>query len=464
MDGGALIDTASFVVREITLFAAAGFLLLGVGDLLVDLIWLVLRFRSMARSPGPPSPGEAASLLDLKAPARPGRLAVFIPAWDEAAVIGPMLRHALRVLDHPDYRLYVGCYPNDPDTIAAVRQVADARVRLVVGATSGPTTKADCLNTLWSALAIDEAASGRRVKAVVLHDAEDVVHSAELRLFDVLVERADLVQLPVLPLIDRRSRWVGASYADEFAEAHGKEMVVRQALGAGVPSAGVGCAIAREALVALAGEGGRPFDPASLTEDYELGLRLKAMGRRGMFVRLPPAPGRPVICTRAHFPGTLRCAVAQKSRWMTGIALAGWDRLGWSGGLAERWMRLRDRRSMLAAILLCACYLALLLTAPLASLAWLIDHPVALSTRPLAAMTIAATALLAWRLLVRFAFVMHSYGWWEGLRSVPRVVVGNAIAMLAARAAIGRYLRERRTGEAVWGKTTHIFPSELPAE
>ena len=46
---------------------------------------------------------------------------------------------------------------------------------------------------------------------------------------------------------------------------------------------------------------------------------------------------------------------------MTGIALAGWDRLGWRGGLAERWMRLRDRQSLLAALILCAAYLALLL-------------------------------------------------------------------------------------------------------
>ena len=44
---------------------------------------------------------------------------------------------------------------------------------------------------------------------------------------------------------------------------------------------------------------------------------------------------------------------------MTGIALAGWDRLGWSGGLAERWMRLRDRRALLAALVLAAAYVAL---------------------------------------------------------------------------------------------------------
>jgi hypothetical protein len=36
--------------------------------------------------------------------------------------------------------------------------------------------------------------------------------------------------------------------------------------------------------------------------------------------------------------------------------------------------------------------------------------------------------------------------------------------MMAAREALGRYRRERRTGEAVWGKTRHIFPAHVPAE
>src|SRR3546814_12272405 len=46
---------------------------------------------------------------------------------------------------------------------------------------------------------------------------------------------------------------------------------------------------------------------------------------------------------------------------MTGIALAGWDRLGWQGSLAERWMRFRDRRGPLAAVILCCAYAAILL-------------------------------------------------------------------------------------------------------
>lgn len=39
----------------------------------------------------------------------------------------------------------------------------------------GPTTKADCLNRLYAALALDEDRAGRRFTAVVFHEAEDMV-------------------------------------------------------------------------------------------------------------------------------------------------------------------------------------------------------------------------------------------------------------------------------------------------
>ncbi|WP_183128840.1 hypothetical protein [Sphingomonas sp. PP-CE-3A-406] len=46
---------------------------------------------------------------------------------------------------------------------------------------------------------------------------------------------------------------------------------MRTALGAGMPLAGTGCAIAPEVLAMIAqARGGEPFDATSLTEDYEL--------------------------------------------------------------------------------------------------------------------------------------------------------------------------------------------------
>lgn len=443
-----VLSACAALLRETALFAAFGFLLLGLSDLLVDVIWLALRlFR---RRP-------AATLPEA---ARPGRLAVFVPAWDEAAVIGRMLDHAQAMFGAADYRLYVGCYPNDPATIAAVRAAGGARVRLVVGPAPGPTSKADCLNRLWDRMLADEGADGVPIKAVVLHDAEDVVHSAELALFDAFIERYDLVQLPVLPLVDPHSRFVSGHYLDEFTEAHGKELVVRAAIGASLPAAGVGCAIARGALATLAAARGAPFDPDSLTEDYELGLRLHALGRRAAFVRLPAGPGRPMVATREYFPATLDAAVAQKARWMTGIALAGWDRLGWTGGLAERWMRLRDRQSLLAALVLATAYASLALYVLLLLASWLTSWTLPPFGPALSALLAVNSILLLWRLAMRFGFVAAAYGWREGIRSLPRTVTANIIAMMAARRALVRYL----AGRSQWDKTAHAFPDRLPAE
>jgi bacteriophage N4 adsorption protein B len=444
-----VLALCGFAMREAALFAAAGFFLLGLGDLLVDLIWIGLRLKRFGR-PGPAFPAAA----------HPGCLAIFLPAWDEAAVIGPMLAHSQAAFGAADYRLYVGCYPNDPATIEAVRAAAGPNLRLVVGPAPGPTSKADCLNRLWERMLADEAAEGMRIKAVILHDAEDVVHSAELPLFDALIETHDLVQLPVIPLIDPRSRWVSSAYADEFAESHGKELLVRQAIGASLPSAGVGCAISRDALARLARLHGTPFDAASLTEDYELGLRLHMLGCKAAFVRIPPGRGQRVIATREFFPATLDAAAAQRARWIAGIALAGWDRLGWSGGLAERWMRLRDRQSLLAALVLAAAYLALFLFVGLSVVSWLGGPPLP-RFGPVLNLLLAFNSLLfLWRLGMRFGFVAAAYGWREGLRALPRTLTSNILSMIAARRALGRYL----SGRTRWDKTAHVFPGQLPAE
>lgn len=454
-----LFEALQLVLRETSLFAAVGFILLGIGDLAIDAAWLMLAVRRGFREWG-----GSQIAADLPPPARAGRFAVFVPAWDEAEVIGGMLGHTLRAFGDRNYVVYVGCYPNDPATIEAVRVIADPRVRVVVGPSAGPTSKADCLNRLWEQMIADEAADGRGFKAIVLHDAEDIVHSAELPLFDSLIEDFDLVQLPVMPLVDRSSRWIAGHYLDEFAEAHGKEMVVRAALGAGLPSAGVGCAINRDALAAIAVDRGMPFDADSLTEDYELGLRLRAAGRSATFVRLPAAKGRGPVSTKAYFPATLNEAVIQKSRWVAGIALSGWDRLGWSGGLAERWMRLRDRRSVIAAFLVAAAYLGSICGGLVLAISLATGREMQPFSEPFILLAAFATGLLLWRLLVRFLFVARGYGWREALRSPLRAFLGNAIAILAAIRALGRYQARRRTGHSIWDKTAHAFPAQVPAE
>ena len=449
--GSAVALLLNRLAYELSLFAAFGFIIGGASDLVIDLLWLTRRHWH-ARS------GAPVSMAGLSAPAQPGPIAVFIPAWDEGAVIGDMLRRTLTIwADRSDWRLYVGTYSNDPATIEAARSVVSPRLHVVVGVGPGPTTKADCLNTLWTQMVADEADGGFKFKAVVLHDAEDLVHPDEIRLFDTMIERFDLVQVPVLPLVDRQSRWIGGHYNDEFAESHGRLLVVREALGAAVPAAGVGCAFSRQALAAIANERGAPFDADSLTEDYELGLRIVERGGNGTFVRTGASSGAGLVCVRSHFPGTLATAVRQKARWMAGISLCGWDRLGWGSGAAEIWMRLHDRRAIFAALILFAAYLSLLLTLVLKATGAFASEPV---DDVFAASVAICAALLIWRLTFRAVAVARTYHWAEGLRSVPRALVGNVVAIMAAWRAVAIYRRLRRDGVVRWDKTAHRFPAE----
>ena len=455
MDFAAILSRAA---AELALFAGAGFLLFGVNDLLVDLIYFSRRAWRAMTVYRRHRPAYASYWVFNK---EPGFIAILVPAWDEAAVIAAMLKSTLARLDYDDYRIFVGHYRNDPATAAAIASVTDARVHPVQVEADGPTTKADCLNHLYDALIAYEIESERSAKAVVLHDAEDVVHRFELRIFDGLIDRAAVIQLPVLPLPDPSSRWISGHYCDEFAEAHIKELVVREAVGAAIPLAGVGCAIARKPLARLAAiQDGKPFAGSSMTEDYEVGLRVGALGLRTMFVRIPATPSeRGIVATRGHFPATLGDAVRQKARWLGGIALSGWDRLGWEGGLGERWMRMRDRRGPLAALLLIAAYSAALLWSQL-WLAEALGAPVQARMDPILTLLLTINfGLLAWRALMRAGFTASAYGWGEGLMSIPRLVVGNVIAMLAAARAVSLHLSG---GAKRWDKTRHIFPVELP--
>jgi adsorption protein B len=294
-----------------------------------------------------------------------------------------------------------------------------------------------------------------RAHMVVLHDAEDMVDQAALPLLDYAVWDSDFVQLPVMALPPSDSRWVASHYSDEFAESHAKGMAVRELLGASIPGAGVGCAIRRGMLDRLAGEmQGRPFPEGSLTEDYEIGLRVGAMGGNGKFLRLRTTQGR-LIATRAYFPDEIAQAVRQKTRWVHGIALQGWDRLGWHGSFAQRWMTLRDRRGPLAAILLTIAYVlvALATLGHLASDAGLIDpftpSPV------LSGLLLVTFAGLTWRLGLRAVFTAREYGLRQGLLAIPRTLVSNVIAIMSGRRALAAYIRTLRGAPVTWEKTEH---------
>jgi bacteriophage N4 adsorption protein B len=453
-----------FTLREeLLLFSAFWFVVGGVDDLVVDMIWIgrggwrrITRYRRTA-------PMRAS---ELPKPALSGPLIIFIAAWQEADVIGRMLTQCENSWKNSGivYSIYVGCYPNDGPTIRAVIAAAQRsqNIKLVVCDAPGPTTKADCLNRLWRALTSDELSNGYKAKAVILHDAEDCVHPLELGIYDYLIERAAAVQLPVIPMTVPGSWMVSGHYCDEFAEAHGKVLVVREAIGAAVPLAGVGCAIERNRLGRIAiARNGEPFDAGSLTEDYELGLGLGGEGGKIIFARMLDDEGA-LVGTRACFPASLDASVRQKARWMMGIALAGWDRLGWRGGLSEWWMRLRDRKAILAAITLSTAYLCIILSIILIGLERAELYTAPRSSATVKLLLLITLALLCWRIVIRFILVRRMHGTAQAFLSIPRMVVSNIIGIIAARRACWGYLRLMFGGKLQWDKTQHAhFPDQV---
>lgn len=455
---GPLLSAAEAVRLELLLFSGFWFVIGALDELAIDVAWLWLKLTGRA------------STRRLDAPLEPslaGPIALYVPAWREARVIGPMLRHALTAWPHDDLRVYAGCYVNDPETHAAIQAArimpdgtVDPRLRVVVNEKPGPTTKGDCLNRCYAAMLRDEEREGQKFRAILMHDAEDLVHPEALSLIDRELEHADFVQVPVRPENHEVSQWVSGHYCDEFTDAHAREMVVRAGLGAGIPAAGVGCAFSREALdriIAKRGSDAGPFDPGALTEDYELGMligRAGADGKGGRFVRARAFDGS-LIATRAYFPHRLDAAVKQKARWVQGIAFDGWEQLGWSRSPLEFWMRLRDRRGPLVAVVLLTAYLliALTLVLRLAEAAGVYE-PARLP--PLIYWVLILTTLaFVWRGFVRAILVTREYGWSEGLAAIIRIPVANVIAIMAARRALGRYVADLRGKGKVWDKTEH---------
>ncbi len=460
---GQILPALLAIEHELLLFAAFWFIVGAIDEAAIDVSYLWLRFTGRLREGRVAREGEAAALR--------GRAAVLVAAWQEADVIGAMVAHTLKAWPQAGMRLYVGCYANDPATLAAAMKGAagDPRVRIIVNDRPGPTTKADCLNRLYAALCRDEERTGHRYRSIVLHDAEDMVHPAALSLIDRQLDEAGFVQLPVRPEPQAGSRWIAGHYGDEFAEAHAKSMVVRNAIGAAIPAAGVGCGFDRDLLAALARQrsgtaSGAPFAAESLTEDYELGLLVSRSGARSRFLRVRDHLGE-LVATRAYFPGKLEQAVRQKARWLHGIAFQSWDRLGWFGGPLDVWMALRDRRGPLTAMVLACAYLLVVIEGVL-GLARFAGWQGKLEISPLlgAMLTISFVAFV-WRALWRFGFTASEYGLIEGARAVLRIPVANVIAIMAGRRALVAYARSLVGQAPGWDKTAHAHhPAEQPHE
>ena len=404
------------------------------------------------------------------------RIAIMLPAWKEADVIEEMLAHNVTDIDYARdrYDIFCGTYRNDPETQARVDAAARRfrNVHKVVVPHDGPTSKADCLNWIHQGILLEEKRSNRRFDILLMHDAEDIIHPLSLRLYSLLIPTYEFVQTPVFSLPLPKTDLVSGTYIDEFAEHHLKDMLVREAIGGLVPSAGVGSAFCREAFEEIATENGQqPFNVDSLTEDYEIGIKFRLAERRTHFACRTVVRGEgkdareEFIATREYFPSELGASVRQRSRWILGITMQTWQQIGWRGALPVLYCLWRDRKAVLMNALLLCAYALLLFTigygfyASATGEVWSFANVVA----PDSAFTwILGTnfAFAGWRLAMKVNFVNRLYGVGHALLSAPRLFLANAIGIAATGRAAHQYLSHRLSGEPLrWLKTAHEFPT-----
>jgi bacteriophage N4 adsorption protein B len=453
------LATLDYWIAQLILPLAGWVLVSGLDDLFLNLLWAFCRLVGLE---------ERMPSRETVHRAPPKRMALFVPLWQEAGVIERMLRHNLALIRYSRFDVFVGCYPNDGETIEAVRRVeaVQANVHLAMVPHDGPTSKADCLNAIYRAMAGYERAANARFEVVLIHDAEDLIHPESLEWINYFSDKFDMVQVPVLPLETPVMHFTHGIYCDEFAEYQTKDVPMRRLLGSFVPSNGVGTGYRREALEKLAESSGTTiFDPTCLTEDYECGLKLYKLGCRQLFLPIR-FDGKVPMATREYFPRRFGQAIRQRTRWVTGIALQSWERNGWGGGLAVNYWFWRDRKGLIgnpAGLLMNAVFLYGAATYGVAQMDGTVWHFGMVTPESTAWIFAFSQLLQAVTLTVRCHAVGRIYGLRMAATAPLRITYANIINSVATISALGRYLGARlRRRPLPWLKTDHVYPAMAP--
>ncbi len=468
-----------YVFRWLFIILTALFLISGVDDLFFDLVHYARSFYRILFLRGRIRPVTVQQLEEMaEKPA-----AIIIPAWDESKVIARMLLNTLGTLHYKNYVVFVGTYPNDEATRREVEKVREVypNVEFTVTPMEGPTNKADCLNWVYQAVRLYEKERGMSFEFFVMHDAEDIVHPLSMKYYNYLMPRMDFIQLPVFPLEGRWFDFVTGVYMDEFAESHTKDLRVREYLAAYLPSAGVGTAVSRRAMDYLAERHkNQIFNISTLTEDYEMGLDLRGLDGKKIFLqqkveRVETRRSRwtgknrerrvlEPVATREFFPSTFRAASRQRSRWILGIGLQGWE-IGWTRNLNSDYCLYRDRKAVLANLMTVVGYVV--------AVYWLVCllmrvvtpavriPPLISRGEPFALAVYVILGMLLWRMANRMLCTGRIYGVVHALMVPPRLVFSNILNFWATWMAIRRYVSARISRQVpAWEKTAHAWPTE----
>ncbi|KZL17730.1 bacteriophage N4 adsorption protein B [Pseudovibrio axinellae] len=460
------------ITQSLFLVASYVFAVSGADDLFVDTLY----YFFVAWYRGPMAGITEEAIFEEAGEPDPKPLAIMMPAWDEAEILYPAVTDIMSQLDYPNYWVFIGVYPNDEATVQAANKLAAEHdnLRVVVTQDEGPTCKADCVNTILAAIETFEHEQDISFAGFVMQDAEDILNPNALRVFNASLELADVVQLPVLSLPRRGLQFTAGHYMDEFAEFHSKEVLVRGALTGTVPGAGVGTCYSRKTLetaksICEVDENGihEIFNTGSLTEDYDLAMRLAGKGLTHRLLWVHPSKKNEYTSfavTQELFPSRYWRSVRQKTRWTIGIAFQGWAQLGWKGKIADKYFYWRDRKMVFFSHAIVIGYIALIfywglsLYQRLAPDAYNLP-PLLPENSPFWYVIWFNLILILHRLIQRHIWTGYHYGFRALLPVTVRYFVSITINYFAMIRASKTWIRHLITGDVIgWDKTAHDYP------
>lgn len=454
------------------LFLMVTYVILGFDDALIDwMFWW--------RGLGPQVLNRADQETMQSEPQK--RIAVMIAGWQEDDVLEHMIKGNSASIEYQNYTFFLGVYPNDSATWTVARglETRFANVVVIVNEKNGPTSKGQMLNQMVRDILKFENASGQKYDVFAIHDAEDVIHRKSFQVINRLATDNDFIQIPIfsLPL----SKWslVGGTYVDEFAEIHTKDILVRESMGAKIPSAGVGTFMSHRLVSHMIQKYGRLLNPASVTEDYELGVGLEGTSFRSTFgyYLLESEKGREFVATREYFPKIFWRSVRQKTRWTLGISFQGARNLGWKGRLVHKYFLFRDRKGPVANVLVLFGLFLFLVGGLWSSVVWnSIDqslwentlntlHDKGLAVSSVVCIFTLAFIFMANRVGQRFICTARVYGYGLAALVPVRILVANLVNSFASLRATKEFLVSEITGKAPkWAKTAHELPPSFGME
>ncbi|MEO5952821.1 MAG: glycosyltransferase family 2 protein [Chloroflexia bacterium] len=283
------ISAISLIKDGLALLLALVLALAVIASTLLSLYLLLLAVASLRRYREAAGQGVPAT-----------RFAILIPAHEEELVIGQLL-DSVNGLDYPRdlFEAHVIADHCSDNTVAIARSFG---VTVHERLDPEPQGKAPALNWLVQSRLASESSDS--IDAFVVLDADSIVSRNFLRVMDSRLRSGSPLIQSLVEIDDHGANRIGQLRALAYEFISHLRPLGRSTLGLSAGLRGNGMCITRDCAAQF------PWDPQSLTEDYELHVRLLIAGLRVTFA--------PDTSVRTQLPHSLAGAHTQSERWERG--------------------------------------------------------------------------------------------------------------------------------------------------